>query len=220
MPGPHRSLNRRSRRAPQRRCVRLLTRRTNGGPRPRPVNHLALALQGLARAIRARRRLMRLAPHVFDRALVDRETAARAATAVREAELEQALNKIYGTAAPSPPTDAPSTDAPTSVLCPPLSPWPKSRRTQQAMLREMAAYEWWFPIGQAAFQRFQEKQPHVRLSLSTTARLLKVGSDLGRLATGLETTRPKDPFEDEGYPNFEAALKIACGGPELTGGES
>ena len=134
MPGLDRNLNRRCRRAPRRRCVRLLTRRTNGGPRPRPINHLAHALQGLTRAIRARRRLMRFAPHVFDRALVDRETAARAATAVRQAELEQALNKIYGTAAPSPPTDAPCTDAPTSVLCPPLSPWPKSRHSVRAVL--------------------------------------------------------------------------------------
>ena len=50
-------------------------------------------------------------------------------------------------------------------------------------------------------------RPHACLSLSTIARLFKVGSDLGRLATGLETTQPQDPFEDEGYPDFEASLK-------------
>lgn len=212
MPGLDRNLNRRCRRSPQRRCVRLLTRRTNGGPRPRPVNHLAHALQGLTRAIRARRRLMRFAPHVFDRAVVDRETAARAATAVRQAELDQALAKIYGTTGDASAAQTP--DVPADLG------WPKSRRTQQAILREMAAYELWFPIGRAAFQRFQERQPHARLSLSTIARLVTVGSDLGRLATGLETTARPDPFAEEGYPDFEAALKKIYGDPELTGAET
>ena len=212
MPGLNRSLNRRCRRAPQRPCVRLLTRRTNGGPRPAPINHLALALQGLTRAIRARRRLMRFAPHVFDRALVDRETVARSATAVRQAEFDQALAKIYGTTVDASAARTPNVPADLD--------WPKSRRTQQAMLREMAAYELWFPIGRAAFQRFKERQPHARLSLSTIARLLKVGRDLGRLATGLETTQPLTPTGMEGYPDIHAGLEKIYGGPELTGGES
>lgn len=155
---------------------------------------------------------MKFAPHVFDRAVVDRETAARAATAVRQAELDQALAKIYGTTGDASAAQTP--DVPADLG------WPKSRRTQQAILREMAAYELWFPLGRAAFQRFQERQPHARLSLSTIARLVTVGSDWGRLATGLETTARPDPFAEEGYPDFEAALKKIYGDPELTGGES
>ena len=203
-----------------RRLTRHATRMAGGGPRPRAVNHLAHALLAFQKAIRARRRLMRLAPHVFDSAVVDREAAAQAQAAVIQAGCEEALTKIYGPAAPSPPIDAPSTDAPTSVLCPPLSPWPRSRRTRQAIARAMDAHELWFEMGQVSFRQFQTKQPHVRLGLSTIARMLSVGEAWGRLATGLDTTSPKDPGEDEGRVDFRTALQRIYGERELTDAEA
>ncbi len=48
------------------------------------------------RAIRAYVRLLRIAPEVFDDTVVRREAAAKAATAVLDAELVVALEKVYG----------------------------------------------------------------------------------------------------------------------------
>ena len=203
-----------------RRLTRHATRMAGGGPRPRAVNHLAHALLAFQKAIRARRRLMRLAPHVFDSAVVDREAAAQAQAAVIQAGCEEALTKIYGPAAPSPPIDAPSTDAPTSVLCPPLSPWPRSRRTRQAIARAMDARELWFEVGRTAFRRFQTRQPHLRLGLSTVARLLSVANAFGRRATGLDTTQPKDFLAEEGPTDFHAALQRIYGEPKVTDAET
>ena len=81
----------------------------------------------------------------------------------------------------------------------------------------MDAHELWFEMGQLSFRRFQTKQPHVRLGLSTVARLLSVANAFGRLATGLDTTQPKDFLAGEGQIDFHAALRRIYGEPELTG---
>lgn len=95
-----RRLNRRLHRPLSRRCTRRTVRTVRPGPR---VNYFAQALTAFRRAVRARRRLMRLAPEVFDAVVVQRETERREAQRQWMARVEPALQKVYGPDAdPSP----------------------------------------------------------------------------------------------------------------------
>ncbi len=178
--------------------------------RERRPNHVSDAIHALQKAVRARRRLMRLAPRVFDNAVVDRELASRARDETWQAECHQALTKVFDVE-PQParsPCDA-------LAQC-----WPKSRRTLRAIEREMAAYQLWFHLGQVALRRFQERQPHARLGLNQIARLLNLADSLGRIATGLETTAPKEISGAEGYLDVRTALEKIYGEPERAAPES
>lgn len=205
----NRSLNRSLHRSHSRRLDRPLIRRTERGAGSRPACLLSQALSALQKAVRARRRLMRLAPRVFDNAVVDRLAAEEARWARERAGYEQALSRVYGR---EPPASVPS--------FPGVSPWPRSGRTRRAILRELAAYELWFPIGMAMFQRSQERQPHARLSLGLIGRLVRIASDLGRLASGLETRGSRELFPEENHCRFAEALQRVYGSGELTGAKT
>lgn len=202
----NRSLNRSLHRPLSRRLDRPLTRRTVGGAGSRRACLLSLALTAMQKAVRARRRLMRLAPRVFDNAVLDRLAAEEARWARERAGYEQALARVYG---PAPPASVPS--------CPGVSPWPRSGRTRRAILRELAAYELWFPIGMAMFRRWQERQPHARPGLGLIGRLVRIASDWGRLASGLETHGSRELFPEENHCSFAEALQRVYGPAELTG---
>ena len=75
-------------------------RRVGRGPR---VCYLAQALTAFNRAVRARRRFARLAPEIFDSAVVSRREAEREDRRQLMAELEPILQKVYGpVTSPSP----------------------------------------------------------------------------------------------------------------------
>ncbi len=153
---------------------------------------------------------MRLAPRVFDNAVVDRELASRAFDETWQAECHQALTTVFGVE-PQPEM------TPVAALS---GCGPKSRHTLRAIEREMAAYELWSHLGQEALNRFQQRQPHARLGLNQIARMLNLADSLGRIATGLETTQPKEISGADGGLDMRAALAKIYGGPELTGHES
>ena len=182
---------------------RPLVRRVDGGRRPRPAHQLALAVRAFQKAIRARRRLLRLAPDLFDRAVADREAGEQKLAASLEIELRDSLAKVYGSE--DDPVEAPGPGEPGT------SGWPTSRRTLQAMEREMAEHDVWLQVGREALRRFQRRQPHASLGLGDICRLLKVADDLGRLATGLETALPKEPPAAEGCLGLRAALQKCYG---------
>ena len=97
-----RCLNRRLRRPLTRRCSRRTVRRVGRGPR---VNYLAQALTAFNRAVRARCRLARLAPEIFDSAVVSRREAEREDRRQLMAELEPIIQKVYGPATDPPPEE-------------------------------------------------------------------------------------------------------------------
>ena len=90
-----RCLKRRLRRSLTRRCTRRTVRRVGRGPR---FCYLAQALIAFNRAVRARCRLARLAPKIFDTAVVRRRDEERAAGRQRLIELEPIMQKICGPA--------------------------------------------------------------------------------------------------------------------------
>ena len=97
-----RYLNRRLRRPLTRRCSRRTVRRVGSGPR---VNYLAQALTAFNRAVRARCRFARLAPEIFDSAVVRRREEALEDRRQLMAELEPIIQKVYGPATDSAPEE-------------------------------------------------------------------------------------------------------------------
>ena len=177
-----RCLNRRLRHSLTRRCARRTVRRVGRGPR---VNHLAQALTAFNRAVRARCRLARLAPEIFDSAVVSRREEALEARRQLMAELEPAFAKVYGPATDSPPEElhhAKSDD------------WCRNGaemvQFSPGMIQEieslLAERELWMTVGALALARHQNLQPHRRVSLGMAVRLVDLASKLGRLAVGLE----------------------------------
>ena len=164
--------------------VRLTTRRATRAAvrtRWRVPDDLGLALASYGRAIRAHRRLARLAPRFFDSVVIERERREHEARRRWMASWEPALARAYG-CEPKPPDPAPD--------LPPLPP----PRTQRAVDRELASWAFWLNAGQVARERFQLRRPHALLSLSRLARLCELGFELGRLACGLDSRLPQsDP---------------------------
>jgi hypothetical protein len=186
---------RRFTRNPLRTTTRFCTRMIGNARRP---NHLALALAAFSRAIRAHRRLAKLAPRLFDFAVVDREAAERRRADEERKIWEPLLNKVYGLP-PDTPVEEPNQDW--------NSPVPKCRRTRLAMERELAAWELWLSIGRENMALFERRQPHALIGLNHLSRLLDVGFTFARLATGLETASPDpSPCESQGYLSAEKAL--------------
>ena len=95
------NLHRKTARLAARRSVRNLNRLCLRGRRRGP-DDLSQALTAFGRAIRAHRRLARLAPSFFDSAVVDREAENRAEQRRWMASWEPALARIYGVE-PRPP---------------------------------------------------------------------------------------------------------------------
>ncbi len=175
-----------------------------GARRPRPPNYLVLALKAWQKVIRARRRLMRLAPRVFDVAVVKREAEAEAREAPRRAEWQRAIAKVYGVDEADVAARWPSHQT---------SPWPKNPRTLRAIEHEMREREAWLEISREAVEAYYREQPHHLPSLTTIARLLDVSSRLGRLATGLETFAGPEVPPAEPHLSFDAALERIYGQP-------
>src|ERR1041385_40096 len=173
------SMRRRTRsfsRPPPRPCARPTSRRPFhsclryfAGYRRRP-NDLSQALTAFSRAIRAHRRLAKLAPHLFDATEMNRIEQRKKEDAEWRAMWEPALEKVYG----------PSTEKwPEPVYHSPLSP-----QTLRAVDRHYAQWRLWMDIGSLALERFQRRRPYALPSLSRIARLLDIGFTFARLACG------------------------------------
>ena len=90
---------------------------------------------------------MRLAPRVFDMAVVDRERAAEQLRNDSEAACQRAIAKVYQV-----------TEAEVIAKWPrqPVSPWPKCSRTLRAIERELQARDLWLQIAGGGHGRFSE----------------------------------------------------------------
>lgn len=202
-----RSLNRTINRSLHRGLNRPLDRTLSGCSRPPPVNYIARVILACRKAIQARRNLMRLAPRVFDMAVVDRERQAEEERAASEAEFQRAIAKVY---------QVPEAEVIAKWPRQPASPWPKCPRTLRAIEREVQARDLWLQIAGEAMRDFRKFQPHRPISLSDLCRLITVSSRLGRLATGLETLAPNPPPPDPSHVSFQQALEKVYGRPEMT----
>lgn len=169
--------NHRSYRKLARFTARLLIRCRNRpclrGRRSGP-DDLSQALTALGRALRAHRRLAKLAPSFFDTAVRDREAENRAEQRRWLASWEPALAKAYGVAPR--PLDA-------ADELPPLP----SPRIQRAVDRKLVEREMWLAAGDVALERYRRRQPHALMSWRRMARLLLLSFDFKKLALGLDS---------------------------------
>jgi len=173
-----RNIIRQTARSPTRRVWRPLNRaavRSLPGHRRSP-DDLSQALTGFARALRCHRRLARLAPRFFDSIVVDREARERDERRRWMESWEPLLDKVYGPSRdlkqrPSAPADYP----------PPLP----GLRTQRAVERELAGWDFWMTLGRLALARHRLRRPHALPTFTQLARLLRIAFDFGRLACGL-----------------------------------
>jgi hypothetical protein len=131
----------------------------------RGPDDLSQALTAFTRAIRAHRRLAKLAPQFFDSTEINRLEQRRKEDAEWRALWEPALNSI---------------SEPLSHI-PPL---PKSPRTLRAMEREFASWRFWMATGSLAIARYERRRPSTPPSLSRIARLLEIGFTFAQLACG------------------------------------
>ncbi len=189
------SRNRHHRRSTIRRTSRALTR-----TRWRTPDDLSAALNAFARALRASRRLARLAPAFFDSAVVDRERRATTARNRWMALWQPDLDRVYGTGStpPDPVADLPALP---------------SKKIQQAVDCELASWDLWMAAGQMAMEQHQRRRPHELMSFSRLVRLIKIGVDFGRLSAGLDSALPnKAPTDDDhDYKQALADLERAYG---------
>lgn len=169
-----------------RRCRRL-TRRIGRGPR---INYLGQALGAFTRAIRAHRHLIRLAPAIFDAAVVRRESAERAEREAIHRAVTVALEKVYG------PDPQELHRLQNEKRCSNGAETVQFPRRKEAKLRSChAEMSLWLATGRMAWDRHQHLRPHQRLSLGTVARMVNVAIQFGRLACGLEL-QPAKPSKD------------------------
>ena len=163
-------------------------------------DYLAAALVAYTRAIRVWRRLMKLAPHTYDAAVVHWAEQERLERLAWRKKWEPAIQKVYG-----------------GDRCPPEpQPWPErpeNPRTRRVIEREQTKRALWMEIARKAMDDFKKFQPHAVPTLTQIARLLDVGITFGRLASGLETTQPRPEDHPSGYLDFEAALQKIYGTP-------
>ncbi len=155
---------------------RCLNRSALRGRRRGP-DDLSQALTAFGRAIRAHRRLARLAPHFFDSAVRAREALNRAEQRRWMDTWEPALARAYGVE-PHPPV--------ATVELPPLP----SAHIQKEVDLKLAEREMCLVAGHAAMERYQQRQPHAVMSWSRMVRLFKIGFDFGNLACGLDSPNP------------------------------
>jgi hypothetical protein len=137
------------------------------------------ALTAFSRAIRAQRRLGRLAPAFFDSTEVNRLQQRRKEEAAWRAVWEPALESVYG-----PDQNAPAPD-------PSLPQTPKCSRMRHAVERELASLDRWMSAGSLALERYERRRSRALPSVSRIARLIEIGMEFGRLACG-EPAIPDD----------------------------
>ena len=190
----HRKLIRRAWRTTLRRvnrsCVRV---------RWRAPDDLGNALTAFGRALRAQRRLAKLAPRFFDQAVIDREAENRAEQRRWMAAWAPALARAYGTEPVIPADDN---------VVPPLPP----PRIQRAVERQLAAWKLWMEMGRTARERHQQRHPHALPSWCRMARLLEQAFDFKKLALGLYSPNPLP--EKITYDYELTDLKRAYGDPD------
>ena len=166
-----------------RRLLRPLVRRTTRPLGGRGPNYLAQALTAFRRSARAHRRLIQLAPEQFDHVVRDRLARERAEDDRKDAEMVVALARVYGISAAEAATEMHR--ARTNQRGGNGAEMGRfGRRKQEALARWEAEWELWLALGREAFDRHKQRTPHRGLSLSTIARLLELGSTLGRLSLG------------------------------------
>lgn len=175
-------------------CIRNLP-----GFRP-GLYDLSQALTAFSRAIRAHRRLARLAPEFFDATEVDRLARQRKQDAEWRALWEPALNKIYGSSSDEKPVRDTSADLPQ---------WPKSPRTNRAIEREFASWQFWMSAGKLAMARHRQRRPHAMPSLGRIARLFEIAFAFARLACGSPPS--KADLESSGHAQALADLERIYG---------
>ncbi len=164
-------------RATPRRPFRGLNRSCLRGRRRGP-DDFAQMLAAFGRAVRAHRRLIRLAPRFFDVAVIDRERENRAEQRRWMALWEPILARAYGVE-PHPPS-SPDDDRP------PL-PHPN---TQRAVDRRLAELQLWLAAAHAAGERHRQRRPHALPTLTQLARLLQRAFDLKKMVLGLDSPNP------------------------------
>jgi hypothetical protein len=190
-----RKLNRRLNRS----LDRPVTHWLNSGARPAPPNYISRAIAACRRVVRARRRLMKLAPEDFDAAVVDRRAREAAESEAIQAEFRSAIARIYGVEESAlPPRPVRGTVR-------------RNARTQAAIARELSAGEAWLTVARESLQQFRQRRPHTIPSLSQIAGLVDVASRLGRLSTGLETTSRAPSAPPEPNVSFRDALQRIYG---------
>ncbi len=171
-----RHTHRRTTRTNVRRSDRNLNRACLRGRRSGP-DDFAQMLTAMGRAVRAHRKLARLAPSFFDAAVVARERENRAESRRWMEMWEPVLAKAYGVA-PEPVADR--------IPGPPLP----SPATQRAVDRQLAELPLWLAAADAAGERHRQRQPHALPTLSRLARLLQLAFDLKKMVLGLDSKNP------------------------------
>ena len=156
-----------------RRPFRSANRRCLRGRRRGP-NDFSQALTAFRRAIRAHRRLARLAPSFFDAAVIERERENRAEQRRWMALWEPHIAKAYGVA-PEPVSDR--VDWP--LLPPP--------RIQRAVDSALADLQLWLAAGSVAMERHQQRNPHALPTWTQMARHLDLAFDLKKMVLGLDS---------------------------------
>jgi hypothetical protein len=159
-----------------RRPFRCQTRSSLRGRRRGP-DDLAQALTAFGRAIRAHRRLARLAPRFFDSAVRDREAENRAERRRWMATWEPYIAAAYGVKERPPVAEHEVPRLP-------------SAKIQRKVELKLAEREMCMVAGRAAMERYQQRQPHAVMSWSRMVRLSKIGFDFGNLACGLDSPNP------------------------------
>ena len=187
-----------------RRCFRSALRRTVRKPYRSAVricwrapDDLGAALTAYRHAIRAYRRLAKLAPRFFDSVVVERERRWRENRRQWMDQWAPVIAKAYGV---EPKPYDPTPDLPVEPTCP---------RTRRAVERELAGWDFWLSAAQVAMDRYQERRPHDLMSWSRMARLLQIAMDLRQLAVGIDPDNPNP--QPENHDQSWADLKSYYG---------
>jgi hypothetical protein len=168
----------------------------------RAPNDLAFALTASRRAIRAHRRLAKLAPHEYDYAVVNRDCLERERERRRRARWEPAIEKAYGP--PTPAEREARLQAELRACQPPcLAP-----AVQRQVEIERVNWEFWMAAADMAWDRFQQRRPHALVNLGRIARILDIATEMGRLASGFDPNLAGFKLDDDDA-EFEAAIKRA-----------
>ena len=186
-------------------------------PRPAPPNYLSAALGAFGRAIRAHRRLMKLAPDRFDYGIVRQNRLAAEKEEKRLAEIEARVREACGVGPPSP--------ASPRILKPQVFRKKINPRTARVIEREVESWTLWLAAGHEFLSLFEKQHRTETLSLTTIARLLDTAMTLGRLSTGRETNWKEPAPSPQPEWSFEEALARIygqpsedCTGAQMSGG--
>lgn len=185
-----------------RRNTRCHLRRVRGG-KVRD-NSVRDALKAFRLAIRAHRRLIKLAPDLYDHARRSFLAAERAEAERNRDEWLSVVREVYG----------PDAVDRQRSRWPIPEPSPLSSPTQRLLDQELADLEFWLAAAKEALSRAMKLDASSSMDLSMIARLVDTAGTLGRLSAGLETHwLPPEPVANSEL-TFEEALRKIYGSPE------